>query len=359
MKFYTLTYDCNRPTKQQINVPTNSDFKVGVKIYKNDEEQILEPTEVTLGNLSADPEKTNGYVTFTQATGDEAKMEVSKISVDHIAPETKQARDIRKGQTTGVSLYINNNTELIGKNIVPGDIYFRYYIGSNSDTSATVNEALDAEPYNAFHVDGGIAPAVQVVAHKEDAPYDRSRQLVVPNGAWDSLFRAETKEGQLSICVNPEDLPPVGVDYFLGYVSIDEQTEKYKILLNYTLKEDDLFYYTRMATGRTYRGSDLKIQIGQPFNANFDLAVNTFKSQQGDIDDTNDFYTKDVMDEMLSSKADKSDVFAREQLSAMFTALKDTSTDAVKSIENITSADVVSCLYNIGAELFGTVQSEG
>ncbi len=97
MKLYTLTYDCNRPTKQQINVPTNTDYKLGVKIYKNDEEQILEPTEVALGNLSADPEKTNGYVTFTQATGDEAKMEVSKISVDHIAPETEQARDIRKG----------------------------------------------------------------------------------------------------------------------------------------------------------------------------------------------------------------------------------------------------------------------
>jgi len=97
MKLYTLTYDCNNPVVQQINVPTNTDYKLGVKIYKNDEEQILEPTEVTLGNLSADPEKTNGYVTFTQATGDEAKMEVSKISVDHIAPETEQARDIRKG----------------------------------------------------------------------------------------------------------------------------------------------------------------------------------------------------------------------------------------------------------------------
>jgi len=98
------------------------------------------------------------------------------------------------------------------------------------------------------------------------------------------MFRAKTKEEQLALCVNPEDLPPVGVDYFLGIALIDEQTEKWKIFLNYTLKEDDFFVYTtRKTTARTYKGCDLKIQIGQSFNTNFDLAVNTFKSQQGDI----------------------------------------------------------------------------
>ncbi len=253
---------------------------------------------------------------------------------------------------------------MVGKNILPSDIYFRFYNGDSTATSSTVEEALDAEPYNAFHVKGGNInwPETTMVARKQGDLYDRSRQLFVPDGAWDSIFRAKTKEEQLALCVNPEDLPPVGVDYFLGIALIDEQTEKWKIFLNYTLKEDDFFFYTARTSARTYKGCDLKIQIGQSFNTNFDLVVNTFKSQQGDVDivgDTSDFYTKDVMDEMLSSKADKSDVFVREQLSAMFTALKDTSTDAVKTIENITSADVVSCLYNIGAELFGTVQSEG
>ena len=35
MKLYTLNYDCNRPMLQQINVPTNTDYKVGIKIYKD------------------------------------------------------------------------------------------------------------------------------------------------------------------------------------------------------------------------------------------------------------------------------------------------------------------------------------
>lgn len=32
MKIYTLTYDDARPTKQQVNIPTNSDYKIGIKV---------------------------------------------------------------------------------------------------------------------------------------------------------------------------------------------------------------------------------------------------------------------------------------------------------------------------------------
>ncbi len=35
MKLYTLTYDCNNPVVQQINVPTNTDYKVGVKVIRD------------------------------------------------------------------------------------------------------------------------------------------------------------------------------------------------------------------------------------------------------------------------------------------------------------------------------------
>lgn len=37
MKLYTLTYDCNTPTKQQVNIPTNTDYKLGVKVKRNGE----------------------------------------------------------------------------------------------------------------------------------------------------------------------------------------------------------------------------------------------------------------------------------------------------------------------------------
>lgn len=70
MKFYNLTFDCNLPTKQQINIPTNTDYKVGIKVVRNGKQSILAPSEIMLDTLSADAEKTNGYVTFTEAAGD-------------------------------------------------------------------------------------------------------------------------------------------------------------------------------------------------------------------------------------------------------------------------------------------------
>ena len=65
MNFYTNTYDLNNPTIQQVNIPTNTDYKIGLKFRRNGEIQDLNPNSVMLGTLSADAEKTNGYITFT------------------------------------------------------------------------------------------------------------------------------------------------------------------------------------------------------------------------------------------------------------------------------------------------------
>ena len=91
MKFYTLTYDANLPTKQQVNIPTNTDYKIGVKVVKNGELLDLDPTDVTLGTLSADVDKTNGYVTFTKAAGDEASYTQKKLAIVHVPNESKLA----------------------------------------------------------------------------------------------------------------------------------------------------------------------------------------------------------------------------------------------------------------------------
>ena len=44
---------------------------------------------------------------------------------------------------------------------------------------------------------------------------------------------------------------------------------------------------------------------------------------------------------------------SREQLSTMLEPVKDAATGTVKNVNDISFADVVSCLYNIGAELYG------
>ena len=48
MNFYTNTYDLNNPTIQQVNVPTNTDYKVGMKVKRNGEVQQLGPDEFTI-----------------------------------------------------------------------------------------------------------------------------------------------------------------------------------------------------------------------------------------------------------------------------------------------------------------------
>lgn len=77
MKFNTLVFDANLPTTQQVNVPTNSDYKVGMKVKRNGAAQSIKPSEFTITGtdgttLSADSDKTNGYVTITKSSGDEA-----------------------------------------------------------------------------------------------------------------------------------------------------------------------------------------------------------------------------------------------------------------------------------------------
>ena len=48
MKITTLTFDANLPTTQQVNVPTNTDYKVGMKVKRNGEIQQLGPDEFTI-----------------------------------------------------------------------------------------------------------------------------------------------------------------------------------------------------------------------------------------------------------------------------------------------------------------------
>lgn len=48
MKFNTIIYDANLPTVQQVNVPTNSDYKIGMKVKRNGSVQSIKPSEFTV-----------------------------------------------------------------------------------------------------------------------------------------------------------------------------------------------------------------------------------------------------------------------------------------------------------------------
>lgn len=75
MRIYTLKYDYNLPTTQQINTATNSTFLIGIKAIRNGEEVAIDPAKATLigptSTLSANSDKVNGYVTFQMSVLDE------------------------------------------------------------------------------------------------------------------------------------------------------------------------------------------------------------------------------------------------------------------------------------------------
>ena len=93
MNFYTSTYDLNNPTTTQVNVPTNTSYRVGLKFKRNGEIQNLQTTEVTVGNQAIDAEKTNGYITYTTESGDEPSFQQFNVVVDTRVPGDKKVVD--------------------------------------------------------------------------------------------------------------------------------------------------------------------------------------------------------------------------------------------------------------------------
>lgn len=63
MKLYTLDYDCNMPTVQQVNVATNTDAKIGIKVKQNGEYIALDGNTLSIETpeiIVPEPEVVNG-----------------------------------------------------------------------------------------------------------------------------------------------------------------------------------------------------------------------------------------------------------------------------------------------------------
>lgn len=86
MKLYTLDYNCNQPLTQQVNIATNTDAKLGIKVQKNGEYLELDGSTLSVvtpnTTISADAELTNGYVTFPISIGDDPSLTQDTVVVD-------------------------------------------------------------------------------------------------------------------------------------------------------------------------------------------------------------------------------------------------------------------------------------
>lgn len=146
MNFYTSTYDLNNPTTTQVNVPTNTDYKIGLKFRRNGELQNLDPNSVMLGTLSADAEKTNGYITFTMSAGDNASSTSENLDIEKgYDAEFYDHNEIvnTSGSTKTVVGLSADLSEYAGITIKPTDVLL-YAKQANSTTPPTEDEMLSA-----------------------------------------------------------------------------------------------------------------------------------------------------------------------------------------------------------------------
>lgn len=268
MKFYTLTYDANLPTTQQVNVPTNTDYKLGVKVRRNGEIQNLSPESVTLGTLSADSDKTNGYVTFTLSAGDNASYTQDTLSVDKGYDAEFYKPAYVEQNTTGAPLPVvlvsADLSDFVGKTIYPEDVYYSGVGNSRGEVSAS---ELD-ENFGPYWRDNDwiLAAALDFKPLITDKDGNAQVYMVVTKAVRDLYI---TNFGW------PKDKPGFFVPGPNNTMAIAE---------SYTVKEGDKIEFGKGYTVSNTRwyGAKLSITAGEPFDAKFKLNTNIFKSQQGD-----------------------------------------------------------------------------
>lgn len=175
MRLYTLEFNCNTPTTQQVNIPTNTDFMVGIKVTKNGEVLDIDPEEMTLGGTAADATKTNGYVTFTSASGDTAKYESKTVAIE-----------MEDGFQTTFTLNINVYKSQQG--------YIDLQAPSGTATQAWVESYVSAET-SAFVTGAGYGQAPKL-----------SAMTAVYESAWTTL--SATADANTFYVVLPDPVTP-------------------------------------------------------------------------------------------------------------------------------------------------------
>lgn len=349
MKFYTLTYDANLPTKQQVNVPTNTDYKIGVKVVKNGELLDLDPADVTLGSLSADADKTNGYVTFTEAAGDDASYTQKKLAIVHVPNEAKLVFTPSKSSVVYQASYNLSATgfsSFFPEDAVIGTATSKTAQPLSTDVTTWDNPVFWPPVTGVGDVVGAKVKIIWPYAGTTGAIYWR-----MATKTYNALY--DDPENPALSAIEIGDLPPKGTPLALKQEpGEDTLTPVRKI----ELYDNAVLIVGVRKERSTYGIAVLKIEDSKPVDLKFDLLENIFKSQQGELDilgDTSNFYTKGEVDEKLSAKADTADTFTREQLSAFFAPLKDANTGTAKKASEILSGDVVASLYNVAVELYG------
>ena len=114
MKINAIEYDACMPMPNQITVPTNSDFNVGIKVYRDGEEVNVKRHELSVnGQIASD--QIDGYNIFELSSDGDVGMK--KIIVDVVKPTTLSGESVATNtaffranrlQGAGVNVYLSS-----------------------------------------------------------------------------------------------------------------------------------------------------------------------------------------------------------------------------------------------------------
>ena len=266
MNFYTLEYDCNTPTTQQINAPTNSDYKIGMKVRRNGEVQSINPSAFTLSAqdgtvLSVDSEKTNDYVTITKASADAASFKQYDVRIDTTDYVDISAQNSNTGRST--------QCQILSADLEP--YYDRTLFG--------VNVKLEYKP--------------NVDADFEDVDY-AAMTSTTPVRVFTSASDSYAKYQWFGDCVFTDEWGAANK----RFIEYDNTGHPVRYLDSIPLQDTTKFLLA--ITGRNNKNMFPKFQFNEsssnplvvrltlitgdiPFTVDFKLNINEFKSQKSDI----------------------------------------------------------------------------
>ena len=79
MKYKTITFDANKPIAQQITEPTNSEYGIAVKAYKNDE--VVDPSKVSISNVEKAKETEDGWSLYKLSSDGNEGMKTVEVQM--------------------------------------------------------------------------------------------------------------------------------------------------------------------------------------------------------------------------------------------------------------------------------------
>lgn len=123
MNYYTIDYDVNRPMANQITVPMNSEYGIGVRIIKDNEPVNLEMGELSVNGMSA-TSQVNGYNLYELSSGNvETMKSLDVIAYKEAEGETFENTVIaRQPSNREAVITISLDAVLEGTEIAPSNI---------------------------------------------------------------------------------------------------------------------------------------------------------------------------------------------------------------------------------------------